>query len=107
MLMLLSAPCYLFHCHKYFIDPGNVFLDLCNVVLKDSQLHSFARSESLHNGSVFISYVLFNHVLHGFDLVDSMVEPHNLPYELSSFGDHAVVNCPVNQVEPASERLLN
>jgi hypothetical protein len=72
--LVRGATCsHILHGHQDLIDAGDVFLDLSDVMLKDSHLNAFSTSQALHDGTILVSDVLLDHILEGLNLVDSVI----------------------------------
>jgi len=99
--------CDFLHGHQDFVDPGYVFLEFCDVVLKHSVLNSLSRSQPFHDSSVLVPDVLLDDALDCLDLLESVVDRAYLRNELSSFGHECLVDRPVDEVEPDPEGLFD
>lgn len=107
LLLLVASSRYIFHSHKYLINPGDVLLHLSDVMLQDGHLDSFGAPEAFHDRAVLVPYVLLDHAFQRLDLVDAVVEPHDLSDQLRSLRHDARVDRPVDQVEARPEGLLH
>ena len=108
MLTLLVPPSsYVLHSHEYLINPGDVLLHLGNIMLQHGHLDSLSAPEAFHDRAILVPDVLLDDALEGLDLVDAVVETHDLRDQLGSLGHDARVDRPVYQVEAGPKGLLH
>jgi hypothetical protein len=102
-----AASCYVLHGHQDFVDTGDVFLDLGDVVLQDGHLNALGAPQAFHYGTILVSDVFLDNILEGFNLVDAMVKSNDLGDKLGTLGDDTRMNGSVDQVKAGTESLLH
>ena len=76
-------------------------------MLQNCSLNAFCASEPLHDTGILVSNIALNHVFNCFNLVETVVQAHNLTDELGALRHQAVVNGLVNGLETVTESLLH
>ena len=96
-----------FHSHQYLIYPGDVFLDFSNIMLKHRQLDPLSRPQPLHDSGILVPDVFFYNSLNSFNLIKSVIQPHDLAYQLGSFWHQRLMDILVHSVESVPESLID
>ena len=76
-------------------------------MLEDGRFDSLGRSQSLHNACILIANVPFNHVLHCFYLIKTMVKSDYLADELGAFRHQTVVDVLIDGFKSVTESFFH
>ncbi len=80
------------HKHENLVNARNVLLHLAQVVLEHGVLDALGRLEPLGDACVLVADVALNDLLHGFDLVETVVEPDDLANQTGALGHQTLVD---------------
>ena len=76
-------------------------------MLEHRQFDSLSRSESLHDGCILISDILFNDSFDRFYFVKSVIKSDDLTDELGSLRHQTLVNSLVDSIKAVPESIIN
>ena len=76
-------------------------------MLQNGSFDTFSTSQSLHDTSILVPDVSLNYILNCLNLVEAVIESHNLSNQLCSLWHQAIVDRLVNRLESVTEGLLH
>ena len=74
LLVLLGGPCgYFLHEHENLINPCNVPLNLCDVMLEYCRFDALSTPQALHDASILVADVPLDNSLDRFNFIEPVV----------------------------------
>ena len=76
-------------------------------MLQNGSFDTFSTSQALHDTSILVPDVSLNYILNCLNLVEAVIESHNLSNQLRSLWHQAIVDGLINRLESVTEGLLH
>ena len=76
-------------------------------MLEHSRFDSLSRSESLHNACILIANVPFNHILHCFNLIETVIKTDYLADELGTFRHETAMDVFIDCFKSVTESFFH